>query len=69
MYSFSYSIKLFLEHVQNKQKPYNKTIHRLLMQDARIIIPKFKGTNSESNLYADNREKGGIFSIITDYQD
>ena len=40
-------------------------MHRLLTQDAKIIIPKFKGTASEMILNTNNREKMGIFSIIT----
>ena len=35
------------------------------MQDAMIIISKFKGTDSKLNLNTNNREKIGIFSIIT----
>ena len=41
MYSFCYSIKPLLEYFENKQKAYNKIIHRLLTQDGRIFIPKF----------------------------
>ena len=40
-------------------------MYRLLTLDARIIIPKFKGIDSELNLNTNNRKKRGIFSIIT----
>ena len=63
--SFCYSMKSLLKHFKNKWKAYNKTKHRLLTQDARIIILKLKGIDSELNLNTNNREKRGIFSIIT----
>ena len=40
-------------------------MHRLLPQDARIIIPQFKGIDSELNLITNCRKKRGMFSIIT----
>ena len=64
MYSFCYSIQPLLQHFKNEQKACNKTIQRLLTQDARIT-PKVKGTDSELVLSTSNREKRGIFSIIT----
>ena len=65
MYLCCCIIKPLLEHLKNKQIAYNKTIHRWLTQDTSIIIPKFEGIDSELNLNTNNREKRGIFSIIT----
>ena len=40
-------------------------MHRLLSKDGRIIITKFKGSDSSLTLNKNNRENRGIFSIIT----
>ena len=44
-----------------------KTVNKLLTQDARIIILKYKGTDSAFTLNSGNRKKRGIFSIITGF--
>ena len=64
MYSLCNLVRPILQQFKIKQKAYRKTIHTLLTQDTRIIIPKFKGKNSSSSLTTNNREKSGIFSII-----
>ena len=65
MYSVWHSIKPLLQHFKNKQKAYKKTAHRFSIQDARIIIPEFKGRDSGLNLKTNNGKKRRIFSIIT----
>ena len=66
MHLLHQSIRLLLPHLENEQKAYRKTvIYSLLAQDARIIILKFKGTDSSLSLTTNNREKIGIFSVMT----
>ena len=47
MYTLCYSVRPLLQHSKNKQKAYIKAIQELLTQDARSIIPEFKGTDSD----------------------
>ena len=56
---------LFRHTKKNKQHDTKKTIHRLLTQDARIIIPKSRETESPLYLNTNDEEKRGIFIIIT----
>ena len=59
------SIRPFLRHFRSKLEGYKQIVHRLLSQDARIIMPEFTGTDSSLAVNTNNREKRGIFSNIT----
>ena len=63
MFSLCPTVRPLLKCFKNKQNVYKKIVHRLLKQDARIIIPNFKGTDYPLSLI--HREKIGIFSVIT----
>ena len=61
MHALDHFKEPLFRHFKSKQQAYEKT-HRLLAQDARIINPKFRGTDISLSLDTNNR-KGVEFLV------